>query len=234
MSLGHGASVVRSGLVLHLDAANVKSYPGSGTTWFDLSGNGNHFTLFNNPSHLNNSLSFNGTSQYSRSSSTLDLSPYDKITVEIVFRIRSSGLRGMAFEHSSNWNSNAGGFGLLTNSTGSINYVTNIHHTNHKSGKGRFNFSGIIGTNNVSVTTVWSRVADLTGRASYVNDVKTSVNDNTGNYTAFKNYHMYISCRGGSSIFGGHDVYQFRVYGVKLTAEEIRQNFEATRSRYGI
>lgn len=41
MSLGHGASLVRNGLVLHLDAANYKSYPNSGTTWFDLSGKNN-------------------------------------------------------------------------------------------------------------------------------------------------------------------------------------------------
>ena len=34
-----------SGLVLSLDAANPKSYPGTGTTWFDLSGNNYHFTL---------------------------------------------------------------------------------------------------------------------------------------------------------------------------------------------
>lgn len=47
MSLGHGAGVVRSGLVLHLDAANTKSYPGSGTVWNDLSGNSNNGTLVN-------------------------------------------------------------------------------------------------------------------------------------------------------------------------------------------
>lgn len=46
MSLGHGASIVRSGLVVHLDAANKKSYPGTGTAWNDLSGNGNNFTVF--------------------------------------------------------------------------------------------------------------------------------------------------------------------------------------------
>jgi len=34
-------------LVLCLDAANKRSYPGSGTTWFDLSGNGNNGTLVN-------------------------------------------------------------------------------------------------------------------------------------------------------------------------------------------
>ena len=37
--------LVTDGLILHLDARNPASYPGSGTTWFDLSGVGNNFTL---------------------------------------------------------------------------------------------------------------------------------------------------------------------------------------------
>jgi len=36
MALSHSPSIVTNGLVLCLDAANPKSYPGSGTTWFDL------------------------------------------------------------------------------------------------------------------------------------------------------------------------------------------------------
>jgi hypothetical protein len=44
-----GPNISTSGLVLALDAANTKSYPGSGTTWTDLSGNGNNGTLTNGP-----------------------------------------------------------------------------------------------------------------------------------------------------------------------------------------
>lgn len=39
--------VVTTGAVLLLDAGNLKSYPGTGATWFDLSGNGNNATLTN-------------------------------------------------------------------------------------------------------------------------------------------------------------------------------------------
>jgi hypothetical protein len=46
-----GPYVVREGLVLYLDAANTKSYPGTGTTWTDLSGRGNPGTLTNNPTY---------------------------------------------------------------------------------------------------------------------------------------------------------------------------------------
>ena len=45
MSQNYGAKIVRDGLVLCLDAANPKSYPGTGTTWLDLSGNNNTATL---------------------------------------------------------------------------------------------------------------------------------------------------------------------------------------------
>ena len=39
MALHHNPRIVTSGLVLALDAADINSYPGSGTTWYDLSGN---------------------------------------------------------------------------------------------------------------------------------------------------------------------------------------------------
>ena len=45
----YGPRIVSSGLVLCLDAANKRSYPGTGTTWTDLSGNSNNGTLINGP-----------------------------------------------------------------------------------------------------------------------------------------------------------------------------------------
>jgi hypothetical protein len=53
-----------NGLVLCLDAGNTKSYPSSGTTWTDLSGNGNNGTLTNGPLYASangGSISFDGT-----------------------------------------------------------------------------------------------------------------------------------------------------------------------------
>ena len=42
MGTTYGHRIVTDGLVLHLDAANTKSYPGSGNYWYDLSGENNH------------------------------------------------------------------------------------------------------------------------------------------------------------------------------------------------
>ena len=44
MAAASGPNVVEDGLVLALDAGNAKSYPGSGTTWYDISDKGNNFT----------------------------------------------------------------------------------------------------------------------------------------------------------------------------------------------
>lgn len=51
MAVFSGPEIVNNGLVLHLDAANPRSYPGTGTTWFDLSGSGNNGTLVNSPTY---------------------------------------------------------------------------------------------------------------------------------------------------------------------------------------
>jgi hypothetical protein len=46
MGVAYNPRIVTNGLVLALDAGNAKSYPGSGTTWTDLSGRGNNGTMF--------------------------------------------------------------------------------------------------------------------------------------------------------------------------------------------
>ena len=51
MGFGNGPRIVTDGLVLSLDAADKNSYPGSGTTWKDLSGYGNHCSLVNSATY---------------------------------------------------------------------------------------------------------------------------------------------------------------------------------------
>ena len=69
MGLAHSPRIVTDGLVLALDAGNTKSYPGSGTSWSDISGNGNNGTFTsmdgNNYSSANGgSLVFDGSNDY--------------------------------------------------------------------------------------------------------------------------------------------------------------------------
>ena len=67
MAFGNGPRIVTNGLVLSLDAADRNSYPGSGTTWRDMSGNGNNGTLTNGPTFSSangGSIVFDGTNDY--------------------------------------------------------------------------------------------------------------------------------------------------------------------------
>ena len=68
MACNAGPDIIEDGLVLCLDAANINSYPKSGTTWSDLSGNGNHGALQNMDganfsSDNRGSLTFDGTNE---------------------------------------------------------------------------------------------------------------------------------------------------------------------------
>jgi len=62
-------SIVTSGLQLNLDAGNINSYPGTGTTWYDLSSNGNNGTLVSDPTFTSTnggSFIFNGVDEFVR------------------------------------------------------------------------------------------------------------------------------------------------------------------------
>lgn len=63
-----GPNLVTSGLVLHLDAANPKSYVSGSTRWSDLSGNGNSGTLISGSGYTSanfGSITFDGVDDYS-------------------------------------------------------------------------------------------------------------------------------------------------------------------------
>ncbi len=51
MALVHSPSIVTNGLLFCVDAANPRSYPGSGTNWFQLSGSNNTGSIVNGPTY---------------------------------------------------------------------------------------------------------------------------------------------------------------------------------------
>ena len=65
--IAYYGNIVTDGLILDLDAAKKDSYPGSGNTWRDISGNGNNGTLTNDPTYDSangGSIVFDGTNDY--------------------------------------------------------------------------------------------------------------------------------------------------------------------------
>ncbi len=80
--------------LVNLDAGNLTSYPGSGNTWYDLSGNNNHATLLNGYTLGNdgfdNYLTFDGVSGYASGTNNYTTNIYkgsDTLALESFFRI---------------------------------------------------------------------------------------------------------------------------------------------------
>lgn len=91
MGTHYSPKIVTDGLRIYLDAANSKSYPGSGTAWTDLTGNGYNATLVNSPTH-NTSIgyiSFNGTNQYADHTVPLISPGSEDFTFEVWFKMRT-------------------------------------------------------------------------------------------------------------------------------------------------
>ena len=82
MGVAYNTSIVRNGLVLYLDAANKKSYPATGTTWFDLSGNGRNGTLTNGPTYDGQSIVFDGIDDSSTANLT-GVTNFSALTINV-------------------------------------------------------------------------------------------------------------------------------------------------------
>lgn len=238
MALGHNPTIVTSDLVLCLDAANPRSYPGSGSIWYDISGNGNNFTLYNAPTFSNGALSFDGVNEYAASTNNINLTSYTSITAEVWFKASTTG-DSMVIEHTSNWNTQTGGWGLYINSTGSTPQA-NLMHTNHNTEEAR-NYDFTIGTNWNNQTNIFSRISDSTGRLTYCNGNLTSFASGAyGTSTttiaggSFANAILYLASRGGTAAYYNGSISLVKIYGTKLTADQVSTNFNAIRSRYNI
>lgn len=229
--------IITSTLVLSLDASNPRSYPGSGSVWYDISGNNNHFTLYNSPSYTSGYLSFDGVNDYAASSNNINLSAYDYVVMEIWFAANTTE-SSMLIEHTTNWNSQTGGWGLAINSNGTANEI-NTMHTNHNTEAPR-NYILAIGTNWNCQTNLFSRISDSTGRVSYGNGSVLAFTGSYGTSTvttaggSFPNAIIYIASRAGTGSYYNGKIGNVKIYGFKITADNVAQNFDALRGRYGI
>ena len=224
-------SIIDDGLVLYLDAGNIQSYSGSGTTWRDLSGNGNNGTLVNGvgfSAEDGGSLEFDGVDDYVTVSSLPAFGDNDPITIESwvnadtttnVYQVIST-----AKATTTHWQLSFTGsaYNILWAFAGTSNSV---------------------GTTTLPSVGVWHHIVatynggDKTQLASwkvYVDGSSSNI-QLTGSTGAVSNETIIGFRTGGSSAnrFDGN-IAQVSIYNRALTAQEVLQNFNATRSRYGI
>jgi hypothetical protein len=229
MATNYNPKIVTNGLVLSLDAADKNSYIGSGTTWSDLSPNGNNGTLTSGPtfdSGNGGSIVFDGVNDYvSIPHSSAIMLARTWSCWFYLDRVPESSTYDSIFQQDANWNTHSGTmlsmiYGYLRFSWGSswgadcgISLSGNV-----TTGKW-YHFTGTStgDTTSGGVKMYLDGVLKDTGTASGVpND--TSI--------------LQIGSGNGGSIDGR--ISNFTLYSTELTAQQIKQNFNAQRHRFGV
>ncbi len=221
MAIAYNPSIARNGLILHLDAANIKSYSGSGTTWSDLSGNGNSGTLVNAPtfsSSNSGSFIFDGTNQKITSTNNASL----QVTVGTIgawftANNTNSGYNGIITKQLA-WGLLVKDNVLMTYDWGnSADRSTAITVGNNTWYHAMMSFSETVGTpsNNAKIY--------LNGELVLTTTIKHS-NHTVTLQIADANANQFLDGRVSSAM----------VYNRVLSAAEVQQNFNALRGRYSI
>ena len=224
----YGPRTVTNGLVLALDAADKNSYIGSGTSWRDLSGNNYTSTLTNGPTFSNSnggSILFDGTNDYVVSSnftpnfSTKTLSGWVKLSSVSqqgggVVTLQSTD--GLVFD-SIVYNETGQGWGFGSN------------------GFSRTNWSGVSETS----TSVWVNITatyENSNYRMYRNGILIYTLTSFGalNFNFNSNVQLAYRHLGGGSAFLAGNIANTFVYNRALTATEVLQNYNATKTRFGL
>jgi hypothetical protein len=221
MGLNYGPSVVKSGLVLALDAADINSYPGTGTTIYDLSGNGNNGTLVNGVGYNQTNggvLVFDGIDDFvDVPSPNLASTNYTVMTagryVSIPYVGSPYGAGRLISSRSNNWL-----LGLWGGST--ENYYA----------EGWVSSVGA-GTSNTSWR-IWTGTGDIGGDtySVYVNNSLITASSTGG--SAGPNGFSIGRYGPGNSEYSNSNFSFLLAYNRILTQAEITQNYNATKTRY--
>ena len=220
MALAYNPTIVSSGLVVAYDPANPKCYPGSGVTFYDLSGNNNHGTLTNGPTISNNLAKytvFDGSNDYIVSANNTGIAVTSPRTImawawmgnvasSVIARIGASA-DNQAYEMQV-WSSKL----IMHRYAGAPSHVES--------------------TSSVKLNR-WYHFAisyDGSNVKFYIDgayDGVSSLSLNTANAP------LYV----GSPVWGGNghmngNVSQTLLYNRELSATEINQNYNATKGRY--
>jgi hypothetical protein len=225
MAISYNPRIVTDGLVLALDAGNPKSYPGSGTTWTDLSGNGNTGTLVNGVGYSGDnlgSLSFDGVNDeiFIDNSSSINFIGTQQYTALIWVYPNLGGTTW----HGIVSKGNSQQYALTINSPNAyLRYETN------QGGVGGLNSS-----NNSVELNKWQQVGirfDGSTKTIWKNGVSIASQSASALNSSTNTEQLRIGEGNNGEQFGGN-ISQVSIYNRALTAQEIQQNFNATRSRF--
>jgi len=221
MSVAGGPNLIKNGLVLALDAGNVKSYVSGSTTWFDKSGFTNNGTLTNGPTFSSangGSIVFDGTNDYYSigNNSSLDCAnavsvfawvktPSSYLNKEIIMKYNSVDV---GIPYGFQWWGDTKIYFHITTTTG---------------------WKEISGLTGYSLNT-WYNIGltyNQTNLITYINGTATATTAHTGTI----NTNSYpIICSSGL----GGSIANLTLHNRALSASEVLQNYNSQKSRFGL
>jgi hypothetical protein len=222
LSLTQSPTIVTNGLTLRLDASNLASYPGSGSTWTDIAGTSQNITLVNSPTYTSSSpayFTFNGSNQ--RGSGSGDVLTSTNYTKSVWFYLNSYADNNLV-------SSDTGGHYLWFSGVSS----TKIY-------AGHSNWAGFP-TNLQSITTfslsTWYNATITFNTTDGMNLYVNGILDTT--YTAVKtaytgNGSTNIASYGAGNLLNGR-ISKVYCYNRSLSADEVLQNYNYDKSEYGL
>ena len=219
-------TIVQQGLVLNLDAGNPYSYAGAGTTWYDTSGNNYNGALTFGPTYSSDnggSIVFDGQNDYVSIPSNSNFNNGNNITVE-------------AWVRCSNW----GNFNHPMIVAKGINAEWILWKSNDVGVVGKLGWraAGQAYSTTTLLDNVWYQCVGSVGSSGtkvYVNGIL----EGTNGTTVFTSGNIDVTIAAGlvsgspSNILGAN-VAVTRIYNRQLTDSEVLQNYNATKSRYGL
>jgi hypothetical protein len=234
----HSPRIVTDGLVLALDAANTKSYPGSGTTWFDRSGNGNNGTLVNGPTFSSGnggSISFDGINDQG-SLPTLS-STSNGFSISLWINSGRWALPECPCANTSgivDWSTDYWNYAAIVANTGGPYFV--IYNQSASPTGATVGFG-------VSTINTWFHLTATFGPSpggtlrTYTNGVFYGSNGLPGlggEFTVTAAPSICAYNRHCGNCYLDANVSQVQIYNRALTASEVLQNYNATKGRFGL
>ncbi len=213
--------IINNGLIVYLEAGATESYPGSGTTWFDIMGNYNG-NLINSPTYnsgLDENIELNGSNCVEMGT----FFTYNFFTISLWVRPGSSQTTYADI--------------IDNNHTGTRNFVCQQNATNTN----QYDFT-VIGTSNFSTSGLFTLTANTWTNLSFTfnNDkLRAYINGSlfgTGNSCTpnWSSQYLRLGQWGGGGRNWNGRYGNFMIYDRDLNATEISHNYNIQKSRFGL
>ena len=232
MSSKCGPDINENGLVLFLDAANRLSYPGSGTAWSDLSGNSNTGTLTNGPTFSagnQGSIVFDGADDYVNIPYNSGLIPNNLTLSAWINRtavVNYAHFIGIPASNTT-WLPPYISYGIeYIGTTDTISFVTGYTDNN-------FDYTNVTSFGN-GVWFHFTATYDKSNVKIYINGTLQTTRAETRTlYASTANFYIGSNNTGIAYPFNGK-IANTLLYNRALSATEVSQNYEATKTRFGL